>query len=190
MTSSCLRWAACQLNCITLFDPMQSHTLFMGILPMALYRTLLLHSIKHTLQMMSRNLIQERTKFGHVSNGVLTKSAKIYYLVSCILINCHTCLYGSQSTTYLIWSCHPWKPIYPTRDHVYLVFLSLFWRHTLALKPLLCSWDWSWLRKAHHLNKKLLHQFKNLGNLVSSVPFFLHTEASLFCHFLSEDPFF
>ena len=93
---------------------------------MALYRTLLLHSIKHTLQMMSRNLIQERTKFGHVSNGVLTKSAKIYYLVSCILINCHTCLYGSQSTTYLIWSCHPWKPIYPTRDHVYLVFLSLF----------------------------------------------------------------
>ena len=35
-------------------------------------------------------------------NGVLTKSAKIYYLVSCILINCHTCLYGSQSTTYLI----------------------------------------------------------------------------------------
>ena len=113
MTSSCLRWAACQLNCIALFDPMQSHTLFMGILPMALYRTLLLHSIKHTLQMMSRNLIQERTKFGHVSNGVLTKSAKIYYLVSCILINCHTCLYGSQSTTYLIWSwetylSNPW----------------------------------------------------------------------------------
>ena len=31
---------------------------------------------------------------------ILLQPVGRYYLVACILINCHTCLYGSQTTTY------------------------------------------------------------------------------------------
>ena len=31
---------------------------------------------------------------------ILLQPVGKYYLVACILINCHTCLYGSQTTTY------------------------------------------------------------------------------------------
>ena len=111
---SCLGWAACRLNCGDLFNTMASHTLFKGILLMALHRTLFVHFVKHTLEMMSRNTRMSKVRtcvewgFPKICRNFayldFKKSLKIllqpvgkYYLVACILINCHTCFYGSQT---------------------------------------------------------------------------------------------
>ena len=50
------------------------------------------------------------------SNKVLLQPIGKYYLVAALLTNCHTCLYGSQTSICLVWIHHHWRHIYPMCD--------------------------------------------------------------------------
>lgn len=160
MMPSCLGWAASQINCNDLFNPMESHTLFMGILPMALHGTddeqefnTRMSKVRTCVEWGFGKICQNVAYLDFKKNlNILLQPVGKFYLVACILINCHTCLYGSQTTTYFnleppsleTYLSNQWLCLLDLSTYNYFIYVNNNRsEHKLRWKGVSKVWIWS-----------------------------------------------